>query len=185
MPVALMRAHGRKRGNIVSWTADLASELNKEEAFQVPNLCARCGVNPREAIYSVSQTREKCGLGGRYKVTTDYNVALCKECEAAVNRRERNGKIVSAIGLLLGIPAVIALIVSQGSNPGAAGFGTSPLAIGLGATFAVGILIAFAGQKFGKPRFGDYNGKYFRFRNKAYHEAFGKLNPAFVKPTRR
>jgi hypothetical protein len=162
----------------MSWSGVYGQDEN--EQYKLPNLCARCGVNPRETVYGVSQTREKYQFGGRYKITTNYNVALCKECEAAVKRRERNGMIVTVLGLLVAAPAVIGLILNAQS-----GSTTSPLAIALGSTLVIGALTAFAGRSFGQPRFGNYNGKYFRFRNKAYHEAFGQLNPAFVRPAQR
>ena len=163
--------------------------------MQLPTLCGKCGEHPPTTRYTVQERKSSfspwtlltmfIGMRVRRNQTVQYDVPLCAECQAKVSSQKRTGLIVMIVGILIAVGGIVWLIT-----------GYNALAsVQLGADYAIqyqsllptllpialGFFIAWIGSMIGTPRFASWNSKGFRFKNKAYHEAFAELNPNMVK----
>jgi hypothetical protein len=158
--------------------------------MQMPRLCARCGQHQPTTLYETKSEHQRF-FPVRVKEVIHYNLPVCAECDAKLKRRHRTGLIITIVGSLTGVVGLVLLIpyfMSMGSmsapttNEQAIAFSNSFQQYTPASIVTIGgFLIAMAGAAFGHRSLAGWNGKLFRFKNKAFHAAFAQLNPAISR----
>jgi hypothetical protein len=109
------------------------------------------------------------GVGGlsNYCKTT---VLVGDKCYPELQQHGKLLRTVLAIGLVV-LASILVFGILSGSFQQALGWSAIILAC---------IVILLVGLDFGRD-LGSFDGKYFKFKNSAYHNAFAELNPSLLK----
>lgn len=170
-------------------------------AVKMPNLCAQCGKNPPDMFIAMEErlttTRNIVELSVLNKTKVQvlsYQIPLCNQCRQENKVTQNVSDVVRIIALLIFLASIAVFILNfidakaLPSLPWLVSFGArfqvKPKDLGVAAFFALMGLAAVVGvvsKMISAPRLVYTNGKTFRFYNKDFQRAFGRLNPNLVK----
>ncbi len=151
--------------------------------YTMPSVCAKCGCADPGESYQIASTRVSLSpwtILGIFVRRIAYNtrtitfaVPLCAKCKRDMAQSKQMRLFMQVLGLLIFV-GVCAFLVLDSST-------TQKFREYLFDFGGILALVLILGSPLMVPSLGSYDGKYFRFPNKAFQERFAGLNPRLVK----
>jgi hypothetical protein len=172
-----------------------SSVKSNSMAYQMAPICGNCGEKPAETLWEIGKhIREKESFGDSLVRSAkpaiirempptknlSFDVGICNECGRLLKKEKVRRELVQAALIM---PAALALLGIPFLMRNWSQFNVTPVTLGVMAVTGVILLaimfVATAGEPLG---WRSDDGRYFRFRNKVYDQAFVQLNPGRIKP---
>ena len=143
--------------------------------LNMPELCARCGNEPREGIWPIYAR-----YGFSFKLTrTTYKksrfyVPVCNSCKQNL---EKDNTLWLRANWISGISIIAMLVLAIFL------YQYAVLFLILSIFGVAGLILSYIKRSkyWGDSGIASYDGEYFTFYNKTFQEKFRELNPALVK----
>jgi hypothetical protein len=156
--------------------------------YKLPGICAKCGVEHGTKPWTTTTTTTSIspwtllgmffGIGVTNRQTFTFTVPICDGCLSQYIQRETLRKRMQIGCFAIGIAGVLLWVFLAQSGQ------DNALALWIAIVAIITLGISFV-RWWLEIKPGSFNGRYFKFRNTAFHSEFAKLNPELVKPSRR
>jgi hypothetical protein len=151
---------------------------------QLPRICGCCGKEPATTTWKIQSKVERlsaataltifAGMAVTNVKTYTFPVSVCESCRQTLARDAVFKRRITIGGAVVAVAALVGIMIFKERAFDA-----------FGILFLLSLGFIFIARMIFTHRLGRFDGRFFRFNTRRYHDEFAVLNPELVRPARK